>query len=183
MLGYVFWHAAREGVNPCAYAEALAAFHAALASDPPAGFIRSFSTHMSRLPWLDAETAYEDWYLVENSAALDTLETAAVDARRRSAHDVAANAVHSGAGGLYSLLLGEPHVPLETLWLTKPDGVRYADFRPTLEEIARDGATLWQRKMVLGPAPEFAAQSRGSLAERSGVRIVHQNLHGDASGE
>jgi hypothetical protein len=43
---------------------ALLDFHAALATDPRAGFLASFSSRTTRLPWLDAAAAYEDRYLL-----------------------------------------------------------------------------------------------------------------------
>ncbi len=76
----MFWHAARSGVENAVYEATLVRFHAALAAHPPAGFICSFTSRTSRLPWLDADVAYEDWYLVADSAALDPLDAAAVDA-------------------------------------------------------------------------------------------------------
>jgi hypothetical protein len=163
-------------MEPAAYSAALLDFHAALAAAPPAGFLRSFSTRTSRLPWLDAESAYEDWYLIADSAALDPLDRAAVDARRRGAHDVAASAAGVGAGGLYRLIYGEPVIPLETAWFAKPPGVGYAGFAPALDAVKRRGVSLWQRQMVLGPAPEYAAQMRVALDGFGDVRVNHAEL-------
>ncbi|GAC1359717.1 MAG: hypothetical protein NVSMB31_20040 [Vulcanimicrobiaceae bacterium] len=151
-------------------------FHAALAAHPPAGFIRSFSSRTSRLPWLDADVGYEDWYLVADSAALDPLDAAAVDAHRRGVHNDAAGASRAGAGGLYRLKSGEPIPPLETRWFGKPEGSKYVDFAVVLDDLVRGDVTLWQRQMVLGPAPEYAAQARATLNGFPGVRIVHTEL-------
>ncbi len=176
MLAYVFWHAPRDGVEPAEYVAALVAFHAALAADPPLGFLRSFSSSTSRLPWLEAHTAYEDWYLVEDSAALDPLNAAAIDLRRRGVHEAAAQRTGIGAGGLYRLLHGELIVPVQTTWFAKPDGMTYVDFAPTLDLLIRSGATLWQRQMLLGPTPEYAAQTQTNVEGDSFARIDHVEL-------
>jgi hypothetical protein len=41
------------------------------------------------------------------------------------------------------------------VWLTKPAGVRYPEFREQLARVTESGVTVWRRQMVLGPAPEF----------------------------
>jgi hypothetical protein len=186
MLAYVFWHVPREGVDHTAYGTALMSFHAALAVAPPSGFVRSFSTRVSRLPWLDAAMAYEDWYIIVDSAGLDSFDAAAVDAARRSVHDAAAVAASTGAGGLYRLLGGEAIVPSETTWFGKPDGTTYVDFASALETWRQSCATLWQRQMVLGPAPQYTAQTTTSGPERgiASIRIVDEKLRAiDASQE
>jgi hypothetical protein len=95
--------------------------------------------------------AFEDWYLVEDFTALGALEQAAVRGRALEPHDRAAGMALGGAGGLYGLLRqGENPAPDRAAWFGKPPGVRYPDF---LAEV-REGE-LWQRKLVLGPAPEF----------------------------
>jgi hypothetical protein len=99
-----------------------------------------------------------------------------VDARRRSTHDRAASAARAGAGGLYRLVYGEPAVPLETAWFAEPEGVGYPGFAPTLETVKRRGVTLWQRQMVLGPAPEYAVQLRVALDGIGDVRVNHAEL-------
>lgn len=178
MLAYVFWHAPRSAVTASAYAASLGSFHAALAADPPAGLIASFTTRTARLPWLDAENAYEDWYLLTSSAGLDPLDLAAVDGRRRAAHDRASGEARIGMGGLYRLVRGAPIVPTTTGWYAKPQGWSYADFAPVLDALAAAGATVWQRQMVLGPAPEFAAQTAAwAAADALGVAAVIAIAH------
>jgi hypothetical protein len=77
---------------------------------------------------------------------------------------------------LYRLVHGEPLIPSETAWFAKPDGTGYADFASTLESVKRHGVTLWQRQMVLGPAPEYALQMRAALDAIGGVRVEHAEL-------
>ena len=79
MLAYVFWHwpTARSGDKE-AYEAAQKGFHSRLADLRPEGFVSSWSYELSSAPWLSNTPQYEDWYLLEGSAALDTLNAAAV---------------------------------------------------------------------------------------------------------
>src|SRR5438045_911881 len=97
-LAYVFWHRPAEDVARSDYEERLRAFHATLES--PSG---SFRLHT--LPW-KAVDGYEDWYLVEDWAALGELNEAALAPARRAQHDAAAAASVAGWGGVYRLLHG-----------------------------------------------------------------------------
>lgn len=143
MLAYVFWHRPREDVDRPRYEDALARFHASLAN-PSAVF------RLDRLPFEDAG-GYEDWYLVEDWAALGELNRSAVDAAHGGYHDAAAELVAEGWGGVYALVRGESEPPTAARWQWKqPD----------------DPATpFWQRQMVLGPAPEYCCVD-GSPAGR-----------------
>src|SRR5215210_5879039 len=104
MLAYLFWHEPRAEVDPERYVELLQGFHRALAAAPPPSFVRSWSVRLDVAPW-DAgpRQAFEDWYLVEDWAALGTLNHAAVRAPRDEAHDAIASRATNGAGGLYLL--------------------------------------------------------------------------------
>lgn len=175
MLGYVFWHWPRDGVAAAAYEALQRAFHAALAAAPADGFDRSFSAAVEGAPWANAGgAAYEDWYLVRNSAALDRLEEAAVSASRQGPHDAAAAAAGGGAGGLYKLRLGRPVArPGEARWFAKPAGMSYAALWDAMRPIVEsDGAALWGRQMVLGPTPEFCLQSMGPIELPAGFDPV-----------
>jgi hypothetical protein len=166
MLAYVFWHWRRPRVPAAEYEAAQRGFHAALAEAPPAGFERSFSVAVAEVPWLSAGgDVYEDWYLVDGSAALDPLNQAAVSASRQKAHDRAAALAAGGIAGLYSLRLGAPHAaPGAASWFAKPDGMPYRDLFAALEPLARrDGAAVWCRHMTLGPGPEFCLHSAAPL--------------------
>src|SRR4029079_6098819 len=84
------------------------AFHRALAAAPPPSFVRSWSVRLDVAPWDGgpARQPFEDWYLVEDWAALRTPNGAAVRAPREAAHDAIAAMATSPAGGLYALQLG-----------------------------------------------------------------------------
>lgn len=149
MLAYVFSHRPAGGVDIGDYEAALRRFHATLASAPPNGFVSS-STFM-------VGNRYDDWYLVENSAALDVLNEAAVTGVRSHAHNAAARMAVDGVGKLYSLAGGEPPSgPGYEMRFSKPAGTSYADlYERTQPYSGRPGASLWRRMMVLGPPPEF----------------------------
>jgi hypothetical protein len=137
LLAYVFWHAPADGVAREDYEERLRAFHATLAA-PSAAF---------RLD----DGGYEDWYLVDDWAALGALNEAAVAAARRAEHDAAAALSGQGAGGVYALVRGAA-VP--------PAAVRWEDrLTPDVEADA-----IWQRQMVLGPRPEFCLAGAGGTS-------------------
>ncbi len=175
MLAYVFWHWPVEPADRNLYETALRAFHAELRLAGSEGFVRSYAFRVQGSTWLPVESAYEDWYLIEGSFALDPLNDVAVSPRLRAAHDAAARWA-AGAGGLYRLRSGipEPH-EWSVHWLRKPRGESYADF---YARFAPD-AVLWRRQMVLGPAPEFLLESHtppeGVEAIRSDRSLVWAN--------
>ena len=110
MLAYVFWHRPREDAPVDAYEEAQIAFHRSLARERPVGMRCSAVFKLDEVPWavhradteaLDAgRPGYEDWYLLEDFAALGVLNEAAVGRGHRSTHDAAARHLGGGAGGL-----------------------------------------------------------------------------------
>jgi hypothetical protein len=105
MLAYLLWHRPHEGVERDAYERAAERFHRSLAHAPPAGFRGSALHRVDELPWLSGG-GYEDWYLVEDFAALGVLNAAAVAHGHRGAHDEVARRYGAAAGGLYGLLEG-----------------------------------------------------------------------------
>jgi hypothetical protein len=150
LLAYVFSHRPAPEVDTLAYEEALRRFHAALASAPSKGFVRSNSYRIG--------DGYSDWYLVESSAALDWLNATAVSGARTSAHDDAARMAVDASGKLFSLATGEPsYGPGFEVRFAKPPAVTYTDLYARLEPwTTLPGASLWRRMMVLGPPPEFS---------------------------
>ena len=156
MLAYVFWH--RPGDDAGAYEERLAAFHAALAAHPPAGFRGSTALRVQEAPWLPGDgLAYEDWYGVEDWAALGLLNEAAVRGARAKPHDAVATRAGAGAGAVYGLLDGPPELAAtRASWLAKPAG---ADREAFQARLAGPGRSVWMRQMVLGPSPEYVVRS------------------------
>jgi hypothetical protein len=167
MLAYVFWHWRRPEVSAADYKQAQRRFHAALAEQPSPGFLRSCSIAITGAPWAAAgREAYEDWYLLQGSGALDPLNAAAISASRQAPHDAAAALAAGGTAGLYSLRSGTPGPPPRTAtWFAKPAGMAYGELLAMLEPLVRQsGAALWGRQMTLGPALEFCLHTGSPVA-------------------
>jgi len=164
VLAYVFSHRAGPGADVAAYEEGLRAFHESLAVARPRGFVRSLTYRMAG--------GYSDWYLLEDSAALDALNAAAVSGGRAGPHDAVARVAADGVGKLLSLAAGEVELDamVETRF-SKPPGVGYADLYAALGRLtAEPGAALWRRMMVLGPPPEFTLVTRSAVELPSEMR-------------
>ena len=156
MLAYLFWHRPGAGVDRADYEEAQRRFHAAIG-------VPSACFRLEEMPFGRGGGGYEDWYLVDDWAALGKLNEAAVDAGRRPSHDAAAALVGVGWAGVYGLVRGEPMIPEGVRWLDKPLGEATDDF------LAGQGeGPVWRREMVLGPTPEFCL---GAEVEVSRLRV------------
>jgi hypothetical protein len=157
LLAYVFSHRPAAGVEIGAYEESLRRFHAALASAAPIGFKASATFRIGG--------AYSDWYLIESSAALDMLNSAAVSGARSPAHDAAARMAADGAGKLLSLASGQPSMEGGfEIRFAKPAGMPYGDLYARLQRwTGVSGVSFWRRMMVLGPPPEFSILSATEL--------------------
>jgi hypothetical protein len=160
VLAYVFWHQPRAGVPRADYERRLRAFHAALMES-------SASFRLGALPFAD-DDGYEDWYLVEGWAQLGALNTGAVSAGRRAVHDSVAGLAGSGWGGVYALIRGASEPPASTRWVSKPDGLSYDAFLDSVR-----ASTVWQRQMVLGPAPEFCLVEPDGRPDMSPRTRIH----------
>ncbi len=164
MLAYVFWHWPAPDVDRVRYAGSLAAFHRALRAAPPEGFVGSRVREVRGAPWVPAPLAFEDWYLVEDFAALGALERAAVSGPRRAPHDGAARLARGGTAGLYGRLREGAAGADRVAWFAKPAGMPYPDFLARVPP-----AELWQRKLTLGPAPEFCLAGGNPPADAAGA--------------
>ena len=148
-LAYVFWHRPRKAVPAEDYEAYLEAFHEVVG-------VESWFSRLARTPWLDEPGWYEDWYLVDDWAALGTLNETAVRGTREVPHGRAAAAAADGIAGIYALRLGVPAKPGWAGWLHKPRELAYERFESELRAAAGETASLWQRQMTLGPTPEYA---------------------------
>jgi hypothetical protein len=157
VLAYVFWHVATAEVDAGDYETRLATFHEALRDDRPPGLGLTATVGLGAIPWLDGASGYEDWYLVEDFAALGVLNAAAVSGSRRASHDDAAAAAHAGVAGVMGHVSGPqlPERPGWAAWLAKPAGMGYDAFHTELWTAVGNDASVWQRQMTLGPAAEF----------------------------
>ena len=158
MLAYVFWHRPVAGVAPEAYTALLERFQRSLAARPPAGFVSSACFAAPAPNWLGEEPAFEDWYVVEDYAALGVLNEAAVGRAHISAHDAAAARCRRGHRRDLPSARGQPR-----RWRTRARCLDRQTARveaPLLAALLGDGmegarAGLWQRQLALGPAPEY----------------------------
>ncbi len=186
MLAYLSWHRAAPEVEPVAYEHALERFHRSLAHRPPSGFRSSATFRVPELPWLPhdgssqpaADGGYEDWYVVDDWAAIGVLEEAAVSQGHISAHQAVAALAGPAAGAAYRLIEGNgrPQGARVAAWVARPHG--HGD--PSLAALLGDGMDplvggVWRRCLGLGPAPEFcvlgpeAAAGRGSEPPARGL--------------
>ena len=180
MLSYIFWHWPKEGVVRSAYESDLADFHRALSKVKPEGFQHSVVFRVRGASWLpQGSPAYEDWYLLEGSCALDALNTAAVTGDCQEPHDRVARVAAGGTAGLYRLRAGEPQVAGARFasWFAKPAGVHYADFYAQLRPWSeRAGVSLWGRQMTLGPTAEFCLCSPQQLELPANLGALSRRL-------
>jgi hypothetical protein len=173
MLAYVFWHWPNQGIDKAIYEGMLREFHQVLAKHPAPGFRQSVVFKLNNPPWLQTDgNAYEDWYLVEDSAALDPLNEAAVSGPREEPHNRVAKDVAGGTAGLYRVKQGDAD-SLSTarfaLWFSKPPGVSYPNFFTQMKPMTSgNGACLWSRQMTLGPTKEFCLQSHERISLPAG---------------
>jgi len=163
MLAYVFWHWPQPQIEHGSYVDHLAEFHRTLAANKPEGFRESVVFRISNANWLNTDgEAYEDWYLLDDSAAIDRLNEAAVTGVCEEPHNRVAREAADGTGGLYRLRAGAEDLVQAryAVWLSKPSGVSYKDFYAGLEPItSQPGVALWGRQMTLGPTTEFCIHS------------------------
>lgn len=167
-LAYVFWHWMRAGDSVSDYEAALAAFQRTLAANAPPGLRRVAVFRHGPAPWLpEAGPHYVDWYLVEDSAALDPLNDGAISSACRAAHDDAAARAAGGIAGLYGLRQGAIGVSAIThaTWFSKPAGISYEDLdRRVAAALGAAPGVLWSRRMTLGPTPEMCVLAGGACA-------------------
>jgi hypothetical protein len=163
MLAYVFWHWPNSTVDPNNYLQYLIDFHQTLAANKPDGFHHSVVFRIRGASWLKTnDEAYEEWYLLDDSAAMDRLNEAAVSGVCEKPHNKVAREAADGTGGLYRLRAGDEELSEArcAIWLSKPAGVSYNDFYATMQPLtSKQGVALWGRQMTLGPTTEFCIHS------------------------
>jgi hypothetical protein len=177
MLALLSWHRAAAGVEPAAYEQALERFHRSLAHRPPSGYRGSAALRLDELPWLQpvsgaepGAAGYEDWYLLDDWAAVGVLEQDAVARGHETAHHAIASRAGAAAGSIYRLVEGSAHpgVAGVAVWVARAAG----HDPPSLSALLGDGMDpqrdgLWRRCLSLGPAPEhclLAAEAPAGVA-------------------
>src|SRR5678810_493323 len=158
MLAYVFWHWPQTTIDRGAYEDHLREFQQTLAANKSKGFQQSVVFRMRGASWLKTNgEAFEEWYLLDDSAAMDRLNEAAVSGACEEPHNRVAREAADGTGGLYRLRAGSEELAQAKFvnWLSKPAGVSYKDFYNGLQPItSQPGVALWGRQMTLGPTTE-----------------------------
>src|ERR1044071_2687925 len=181
MLAYVFWHWPRPEIERGQYLDHLAEFHRTLAANKPQGFQRSVVFRIHGAYWLKTDgESFEEWYLVDDSAALDPLNEAAVSGACEEPHNRVAREAADGTGGLYRLREGVENLDQArfALWLSKPAGVSYKTFYTDLQSLtSQPGVALWGRQMTLGPTTEFCIHSQTPIALPQGYSGHTLNLY------
>ena len=177
MLAYVFWHWPQSIIDPDTYIQHLIDFHETLAANKPTGFHHSVVFRLRGASWLNTnDEAFEEWYLLDDSAAMDHLNDAAVSGVCEQPHNRVAREAADGIGGLYRLRAGEEQLSQSryALWVSKPPGVLYNDFYTTLQPItSQPDVALWGRQMTLGPTTEFCLHSVSPIALPPGYSGLH----------
>lgn len=180
MLAYVFWHWQRPEIERGQYLNHLVDFHRTLAAHKSPGFRESVVFSFSGADWLKTDgEVFEEWYLLDDSAAMDPLNEAAVTGACEEPHNRVARAAADGTGGLYRQRAGTEDLAQAKFatWLSKPAGATYKDFYAGLESLtSQPGVALWGRQMTLGPTTEFCLHSQipielpGSIS----IQLNHQ---------
>ena len=167
MLAYVFWHWPQSHIDHDSYINHLIDFHNTLAANKPPGFQESVVFRVRGASWLNTTAeAYEEWYLLDGSAAMDPLNDAAVSGVCEEPHNRVAREAADGIGGLYRLRAGNGQLSESghALWLSKPAGVSYKEFYASLQPLtSQPGVALWGRQMTLGPTTEFCIHSSNPI--------------------
>jgi hypothetical protein len=177
MHAYLFWHIPSPSVSQTDYERRLLDFHQTLTAHAPPGFISSQIFRTQNLPWISpSSNAYEDWYFIENSSALDPLNDLAISGPRKIPHDSIASLASSGAAGLYRLKTGQLESTTRarhSTWFSKP-AISYEAFFDQLRPITTTpNTTLWQRQMVLSAAPEFCLRSATKPQLPAGIPAIY----------
>jgi len=177
MLAYVFWHWPQSGIDRDSYVGHLVQFQQTLAANKPNGFRESVVFRIRDAGWLKTNgEAYEDWYLLDDSAALDRLNDAAVSGACEEPHNRVAREAADGIGGLYRLRAGSEDLAQAKFaaWLSKPSGVSYKDFYAGLDSLtSQPGVALWGRQMTLGPTTEFCLHSPSPLPDSLDLELIY----------
>lgn len=181
MLAYVFWHWPQPAIDRGTYEDHLREFHQTLAANKPIGFQQSVVFGIRGVNWLNtSDEVYEEWYLLDDSAAMDPLNIAAVSGACEEPHNRVAREAADGIGGLYRLREGIEDLDQAkfALWLSKPTGISYKAFYTDFQSLtSQPGVALWGRQMTLGPTTEFCLHSQNPIELPPGYSGYTLNLH------
>jgi hypothetical protein len=183
MLAYVFWHWRQPTISASSYEADLIQFHRTLEANKPEGFQRSIVFLFEGAPFLATDQpVYEEWYLLDNSAAMDRINYEAVNGPCEEPHNRVARNAAGGTGGLYRLRAGSVRHDSGkyAIWFSKPAGVSYSEFDSRMQPVVTENdAALWSRTMTLGPTSEFCLHSHLKLnlpSEFNALTLPFQNI-------
>src|SRR5258708_28586055 len=104
---------------------------------------------LNQASWLGREIAtYEDWSIVENSAAFDPLNEGAVTGVCQEPHRLVARWTVGSGAGLYKLHTGDVTLPVvrQTYRFNKPTVMTYADFYALVQPFTEQSqGCIWLR--------------------------------------
>jgi len=180
LFAYVFWHWPRPEISRDSYETKLTAFLHALSSEEPAGLVEALSFRVEALPWFPQRgNLYEDWYIVDNFAAIATLNETAIGGGARGPHDSIAKDYMKGAGAIFKSIKGDIRVRDARLaiWIEKGIGQPYQSYYDEVAKSVGDRkADLWRRQMVLGPSPQFCIHSEEVLEIPASLHPISSKL-------
>ena len=155
MLAVVFWNSRRTDSDADSYESNLSEFHQALNANKPEGFRFSATYRVAKAPWFTPKNEiYEDWYVLKNFAALDSLDRAVMHTDSKDAHRYLMTGTAMASGAIYALTKGAARLDglLEANWLLKPRKVTIDKFiESTKAQLAGGKCSLWSRALGLGP--------------------------------
>jgi hypothetical protein len=123
-------------------------------------------------PWLAVPRAYEDWYFVDDFTALGALNDGAISGPRQRPHDAVAALPAGGVASLYGLVRDRVNRPRYVAFRSKPAGSTFPSYIAALPQ----STEVWQRKMVLGPSPEFCILSSAPLEDSLSIDEIEMPL-------
>jgi len=177
MLIYVLWHR-NDNTDSMDYESSLIKFHAQLNANETPGFIGSTISRSPTLPWLnDNGNILQDNYFLENSAALDHLNAAAISKACEHSHNQVATNSRDEKNGLYRHRIGlsQPQPVNHSYWISKPKNITHLALLESISNnIDEKTTSVWTRFMGLSFGPDFWIQSQIPLQLDLNIPITYQ---------
>jgi len=155
LLAVVFWNSRRAKDDVGGYESSLTEFHQALNANKPEGFRFSATYRVAETPWFTPKNEiFEDWYVLKNFAALDSLDYAVMHTGSKDAHRHLMKSTAAASGAIFALTKGAARfdgLP-EANWMLKPRNMTVDSLIASTRAQLPDGkCSLWTRALGLGP--------------------------------